>query len=80
MTCERRDAGGWRRLVEGVTFEARGGDLVGIMTTAGEWKLEMKLLVRWDMRPFNLACFGLYDQQSRRYYKYVVLPHFQSSG
>ena len=39
MTCERRDNGGWRRLVEGVTFEARGGDLVGIMTTAGEWRV-----------------------------------------
>ena len=36
MTCERRDNGAWKRLVEGVTFEARGGDLVGIMTTAGE--------------------------------------------
>ncbi|XP_043227809.1 ATP-binding cassette sub-family G member 8-like [Amphibalanus amphitrite] len=34
LTCERPERGGWRRLVEGVTFEARGGDLVGIMTTA----------------------------------------------
>ncbi|XP_037091076.1 ATP-binding cassette sub-family G member 8-like [Pollicipes pollicipes] len=34
LHCERRVDGAWRRLVEGATFEARGGDLVGVMTTA----------------------------------------------
>ncbi|XP_037076874.1 ATP-binding cassette sub-family G member 8-like [Pollicipes pollicipes] len=34
--CERRGAAGWRRLLDEVTFEARGGDLVGVLTTSGE--------------------------------------------
>ena len=38
LGCERRVArpGGWRRLLDDVTFEARGGELVGVMATSGE--------------------------------------------
>ncbi|XP_043201300.1 ATP-binding cassette sub-family G member 8-like [Amphibalanus amphitrite] len=36
LGCERRVArpGGWRRMLDDVTFEARGGELVGIMATS----------------------------------------------
>lgn len=42
LHCDRRVDGAWRRLVEGATFEARSGDLVGIMTTSGKYGAHSK--------------------------------------
>lgn len=34
VSCERRESSGWRRLVADVSFEAHGGELVGILSSS----------------------------------------------